>query len=76
MDVLLTHPSYWPYVRRGAEREVHDLGARLADRGHRVRLLTSMPEGLTRRTVDDGIDVRYVRQPKVRGVTPEATFAQ
>jgi phosphatidylinositol alpha-mannosyltransferase len=75
VDVLLTHPSYWPYVRRGAEREVHDLGARLVARGHRVRLVTSMPEGLTRRTTDDGIEVRYVRLPRLRGATPEATFA-
>ncbi|MCU1484475.1 MAG: GDP-mannose-dependent alpha-(1-6)-phosphatidylinositol dimannoside mannosyltransferase [Actinomycetia bacterium] len=75
MDVVLTHPSFWPYVRRGAEREVHDLGARLVAAGHGVRLLTGMPEGLTRRTVDDGIDVRYLRVPHLPSVTSEAVFA-
>lgn len=75
MDVVLSHPTYWPYVRRGAEREVHDLGTRLAAAGHGVRLVTSMPGGLTRRVVDDGVDVRYLRLPRLRGVTPEASFA-
>lgn len=75
MDVVLTHPTYWPYVRRGAEREVHDLGTRLAAAGVGVRLVTSMPHGLARRIVDDGIDVRFLRLPRVPAVGSEAAFA-
>jgi glycosyltransferase involved in cell wall biosynthesis len=67
-------------VRRGAEREIHDLGMRLRDRGHRVRLVTTTPRGITQRRHLDGVDVRYVRTPVPRalarrGFTPETTFA-
>ncbi|MGH9275602.1 MAG: hypothetical protein ACRDZU_13225, partial [Acidimicrobiales bacterium] len=44
--VLFTHPHFWPHVRRGAEREIHDLGTRVAASGVDVRLLTSTPSGL------------------------------
>lgn len=63
MEILFTHPYFWPHVHRGAERELHDAGALLAAAGNRVRLLTSQPDGLTSRAVIDGIDVRYVRTP-------------
>ena len=43
MKILLTHPFCWPYVRRGGERIFHELGVFLADRGHHVTLLTSVP---------------------------------
>lgn len=75
----MTHPYFWPYVTRGAEREVHDLGSRLAGRGHRVGLWTGRPDGLTARRDVDGIAVRYVRTPlpgalSRRGVTRETAF--
>lgn len=63
MHVLLSHPFFWPYVARGAEREVHDVGAALAARGHRVDLVTGQPHGAARRAVVDGVRVRYVRTP-------------
>lgn len=75
MRVILTHPHFWPHVRRGAEREVHDLGVRLVERGHEVRLVTSTPTGLYQHRSWDGIDVRYVRLPPLRGVSREAAFA-
>ncbi len=77
--ILHTHPFFWPHVRRGAEREIHDLSERLVRRGHDVRLVTSTPVGITQRADVDGIDVRYVR-PRVpaalrrRGVGPEMAF--
>jgi glycosyltransferase involved in cell wall biosynthesis len=79
IHVLLTHPYFWPHVRRGAEREVHDVGARLAERGHRVDLVTGQPSGLTSRAQVDGVGVRYVRTPLPgglarRGVTRETAF--
>jgi phosphatidylinositol alpha-mannosyltransferase len=39
--VALLHPTYWPEVRRGSERMIHDLGTSLVARGHDVSLLTS-----------------------------------
>ena len=41
MRIALLHPSYWPEVRRGGERLVHDVAAGLARRGHDVTLVTS-----------------------------------
>ncbi len=70
MRIALVHPTYWPEVRRGSERLIHDLGARLADAGHDVTLLTSHP---ARRTVatEDGMRVirsRRRRQPPTLGL--------
>ena len=66
-------------MQRGAEREVHDTGARLVERGHRVELVTGQPRGLVSRDVVDGIDVRYARTPlprvlESRGWTRESVF--
>ena len=79
MHVHLSHPYFWPHVARGAEREVHDVGAGLAGRGHRVDLVTSQPHGLTSRADVDGIRVRYVREVapqrlQRRGWRPEECF--
>jgi phosphatidyl-myo-inositol alpha-mannosyltransferase len=63
MRVALLHPTYWPEVRRGSERMIHDLGTSLAERGHEVTLLTSHR---ARRSVgvEDGIKiVRRWRPP-------------
>ena len=56
MRIALLHPSYWPEVRRGGERLVHDVAAGLAARGHDVTLVTSHR---ARRsvTIDDGFTV-------------------
>jgi glycosyltransferase involved in cell wall biosynthesis len=70
--LILTHPHFWPHVRRGAEREVHDLGARLAAAGDDVTVLTSMPEGIARRRRLDGMRVQYLRRPPLPGLTAEA----
>lgn len=81
IDVLVTHPHFWPYVRRGAEREAHDIAVGLRRRGHRVRLLTGAPEGppVARRRVD-GVPVTYLRamtprRLERRGWTPETAWA-
>jgi glycosyltransferase involved in cell wall biosynthesis len=79
--ILFTHPFFWPHVVRGAEREIHDLGARLVARGHEVTLLTTQPSGLTSQATRSGIRVRYVRVPHARGhaagdgLDQTATFA-
>ena len=80
MQVLVSHPFFWPHVLRGAEREVHDVGTGLARRGHRVHLVTGQPTGVTSSGRYEDLTVRYVRTPLPsplarRGVTPEAAFA-
>lgn len=66
MKVLLTHPFFWPHVRRGAEREVHDLGVRLRAAGDDARLMTGAPDGVLRRGAVDGLPVTWVRTPVPR----------
>ncbi len=63
--ILLTHPYGWPYVRRGAEREVHELAGRLVAAGQDARVLTGSPHSLTRADVVAGARVRYVRAPRL-----------
>lgn len=77
--ILLTHPYFWPYVTRGAEREVRGAGGGLAARGHHVHLVTGQPDGVTSRRRVDGMTVRYVRTPLPaalarRGWSREAVF--
>src|SRR5829696_4981947 len=66
MRIALLHPTYWPEVRRGSERLIHDLGVSLARRGHEVTLVTSHAAP-TSRAREDGIEViRRRRLPEPR----------
>jgi glycosyltransferase involved in cell wall biosynthesis len=56
LRIALLHPTYWPEVRRGAERLVHDVAAGMNAAGHRATVLTSSP-GASARAVEDGIEV-------------------
>ena len=67
MRIALCHPTYWPEVRRGSERVVHDLGVGLAQRGHDVTLMTSH-RAPSRTTVEEG--VRVVRAWRPPGLPP------
>ncbi len=62
LRVALLHPTYWPEVRRGAERLVHDLAAGLAARGHEPWVLTSH-EGPTVRSTEGALTVVRHRRP-------------
>lgn len=62
LRLALLHPTYWPEVRRGAERLVHDVAAGLAARGHEPWILTSHA-GPTERTVDGRITIVRHRRP-------------
>jgi len=62
MRIALLQPTYWPEVRRGSERVVHDLGVTLAGRGHDVTLVTSHP-GPAVTTVEEGVRVVRARRP-------------
>src|SRR5215208_5731199 len=62
MRVALLHPTYWPEVRRGAERLVHDLAAWLAGAGHDVTVLTTH-RGPSEAADEDGFRVVRLRRP-------------
>jgi glycosyltransferase involved in cell wall biosynthesis len=64
--VALCHPTYWPEVRRGAERLVHDLATGLAARGHDARIVTSTP-GRPSRQTEAGVDVLRLPRPPGAG---------
>ncbi len=61
MKVVFPYPTYWPYIRRGAERCIHDLSGYLAAQGHEVDIITSKP-GAPRVTYDGAVRVIYLRQ--------------
>jgi glycosyltransferase involved in cell wall biosynthesis len=64
MRVALLNPCYWPEVRRGSERLVHDLAVGLHERGVAARILTSHP-GPPSRRVEEGVPVtRHWRPPE------------
>jgi glycosyltransferase involved in cell wall biosynthesis len=64
--VALATPTYWPEVRRGAERFVRELAEGLAERGHEPVIVTTHP-GRPGRGTEDGIDViRAWRAPDGR----------
>ncbi|MDX6581336.1 MAG: phosphatidyl-myo-inositol alpha-mannosyltransferase [Solirubrobacterales bacterium] len=61
MRVALCHPTYWPEVRRGSERLIHDLAVALAVRGHEVTVVTSHRGGPVTGS-EDGFRVRRNRR--------------
>ena len=66
MRVALATPTYWPEVRRGAERFVHELAQGLLARGHEPVIVTTTPRRPGRR-VEDGVEVvRAWRAPVER----------
>ena len=62
MRIALLHPTYWPEVRRGSERLIHDLAISLAEGGDEPVIVTSHP-GPSERTVEDGVEVIRARRP-------------
>ena len=65
--IALLNPTYWPEVRRGTERLVHDLGRALAAGGHEVTVLTTHR---SRRTVADEDGVRVDRAWRPPALAP------
>src|SRR5712692_6522008 len=62
LNVAYLTPCFWPEVRRGGERIVHELAAGLLARGHHPRVLTAHP-GRGTRSVEDGVEVVRCRRP-------------
>jgi phosphatidyl-myo-inositol alpha-mannosyltransferase len=56
LRTALLHPCFWPEVRRGGERIVHEVATGLIERGHMPRLITSHP-GRPSRGWEDGLPV-------------------
>lgn len=64
LSVALLNPFFWPEVRRGSERLVHDLAVDLLSLGVTPRLITSH-RGRPSRSVEDGFPVvRNWRPPE------------
>lgn len=61
MKVAFPYPGYWPYVRRGVERTIHDLAGYLAGRGHDVHVITSTP-GRSKVVYEGKVRITYVCQ--------------
>lgn len=77
MRVALLNCAFWPEVRRGSERFVHDLATELIAAGQAPRLITSHP-GPPRRSTEDGLPItRHWRPPgrmlDLRGFQPYLT---
>jgi glycosyltransferase involved in cell wall biosynthesis len=54
MRIVITHPFCWPYVRRGAERNIAELACYLTRRGHDVVTVSSKPDGEPVEELGDG----------------------
>lgn len=59
--ILMLSWEYPPHVVGGLARHVHALSRELADRGHRVCVLTRAIQGYPPVSVDEGVDVVRVR---------------
>ncbi len=60
--VALLSPCFWPEVRRGSERFVHELAQGLLADGHRPELITSH-RGRPSRRVEEGLPVLRLPRP-------------
>jgi len=72
LEVALLNFAYWPEVRRGNERLVHDLAQELVRRADGATIITSHPHRRSR-TVEDGVCVVRSRRPpegvlRLRGI--------
>jgi glycosyltransferase involved in cell wall biosynthesis len=57
--VAFLSPVFWPEVRRGTERVVHELTTELLARGHHPRLITSTRQRPST-TIEDGLPITRV----------------
>ena len=62
LDAALLNFAYWPEVRRGNERLVHDVATELARAGHEASIITSHP-GKPTESIEDGVRVIRNHRP-------------
>jgi glycosyltransferase involved in cell wall biosynthesis len=60
--VAMLTPCFWPEVRRGTERMVHELSRELIDRGQRPTVITSH-RGPPARGMEEGVPVMRLPRP-------------
>jgi len=65
LRVAFVHPTYWPEVRRGAERIIRGLAGHLARRGYEVTVLTGQ-RSRRRVTTENGFRVVRAWRPPLR----------
>lgn len=75
MRITHSHLWSWPEVRRGAERELHDLTLRQAAAGNQVRVVSGTRNGVITRGADGPVRVTRLRVPKHHRFTDEALWA-
>ena len=61
MRIALLWPDYWPYIRRGTERVLHDMAVYLTQRGHQVDITATKP-GRPAVRRDGPVRILYLRQ--------------
>ncbi len=61
MKIALLWPDYWPYIRRGTERVLHDTAGYLVRQGHQVDIIATKPGRPAVRREGD-IRILYLRQ--------------
>lgn len=62
LRAALLNFAYWPEVRRGNERLVHDVATEMARRGHEASIVTSHP-GKASEDTEDGVRVIRSHRP-------------
>ncbi len=67
MRLALLNPWFWPEVRRGSERLLHDLAAELVALGHEPVLITAH-DGDGARAVEAGFEVVRLRRGRLRAL--------
>ena len=67
MRIALLNPWYWPEVRRGSERLLHDLAADLTGLGHEPVLITSH-DAPSAETLEDGFAVVRLRRGRLHAL--------
>jgi glycosyltransferase involved in cell wall biosynthesis len=63
MRIAMLTPRFWPEVRRGTERMVHEVSTGLMADGHRPVVVTSAPGRRVRLGVEEGVPVVRVPRP-------------
>jgi phosphatidyl-myo-inositol alpha-mannosyltransferase len=73
LRVALLAPAFFPEVRRGGERLVHELAHDLLRRGHSPRLITAH-RGWLSSSVEDGLPVLRLPRPPIEGQLRRRAF--
>lgn len=60
LKIAITSTVSWPYVRRGS-RITYELAEYLARQGHEVNYISMKPGDVSRKKIQDGVHVEYLR---------------